>query len=102
MKKVFISVPMKGRTDSDIEMTRSEAMLKIREMYPNEQITIIDSFMKGMPVDANPVFYLSKSIGFLSKADIVAFCKGWDSARGCKIEHQIAEAYGYEIIELDI
>ena len=27
------------------------------------------------------------------------FCKGWESARGCKIEHEAAVAYGLDIIE---
>ncbi len=26
------------------------------------------------------------------------FCKGWESARGCRIEHATAQAYGLDII----
>jgi hypothetical protein len=25
-------------------------------------------------------------------------CKGWGNARGCKIEHEVAKAYGVDII----
>ena len=27
-----------------------------------------------------------------------SFCKGWENARGCRIEHEAAKAYGLEII----
>jgi hypothetical protein len=30
----------------------------------------------------------------MSKCDAVYFCNGWENARGCKIEHDIAIAYG--------
>lgn len=30
--------------------------------------------------------------------DAVHFMKGWEEARGCKLEHQTAEAYGIDII----
>ena len=32
-------------------------------------------------------------------ADIAYFAKGWDSARGCKIEHNCAVAYNIDVIE---
>lgn len=28
----------------------------------------------------------------------VYFCKGWENARGCRIEHDIAVAYGLEAL----
>ena len=31
-------------------------------------------------------------------ADCVYFAKGWEDARGCRIEHFVAAAYGAEIM----
>ena len=31
-------------------------------------------------------------------SEAVYFCKGWENARGCKLEHAVAEAYGLTII----
>lgn len=32
------------------------------------------------------------------KTEAAYFCKGWEKARGCRIEHEAAKAYGLEII----
>ena len=45
-----------------------------------------------------PLHFLSASIEVMSKCHAVYFCKGWENARGCKIEHEVAKAYGLEII----
>ena len=44
------------------------------------------------------IYYLAKSIEFIGKVDIVVFMKGWEKARGCRIEHQVAVEYGKEIV----
>lgn len=43
------------------------------------------------------IYYLSKSIAFIGKVDAVYFMKGWEKARGCKIEHQVAVEYEKQI-----
>ena len=48
-----------------------------------------------------PLFYLAKSIDAMSKVDAVIFMKGWENARGCKIEHEIAVRYNKFIKELE-
>lgn len=32
----------------------------------------------------------------MSEADIVFFCNGWQTARGCQIEHDCALEYGID------
>ena len=59
-----------------------------------EKVVVIDSFIQGAPVDAKPLWYLGKSLELLSTADIAYFAKGWEEARGCRIEHECAEEYG--------
>ena len=43
--------------------------------------------------------HLAKSLELLAGADVAYFCKGWEQARGCRIEHECARAYGIMIIE---
>ena len=38
------------------------------------------------------------SIAIMAKCNAVYFCRGWETARGCKIEHEIAKNYGLSII----
>ena len=44
------------------------------------------------------IYYLAKSLENMSLCDAVYFCKGWDDARGCSIEHSVAFAYGLDIL----
>ena len=101
MKKIFISQPMMGLTDEEILNKRQE-IRKNAEKVIKEPVELIDSFIEDYPGEINkhiPVFYLGKSIQFLSQADIAYFGGDWRNARGCKIENEIAKQYGIEIIE---
>lgn len=98
MKKIFISQPMKDKTDDEIKKTREIAIAKAKEAV-GEDIEVIDSFFEKAPADARPLWFLGKSLELLSTADIAYFAPGWNNARGCKIEHICAEEYGIKIIE---
>lgn len=86
MKKLFISQPMKGKSDEDILKERDRAIRKA-EAIVGEPIEVIDSFFQNAPADARPLWFLGKSLELLSTADVAYFAPGWDEARGCKIEH---------------
>lgn len=98
MKKLFISQPMKDKADDEILKEREKAIADARK-YLGEDVEVIDSFFKDAPHDAKPLWFLGKSLELLSTADIAYFTKGWDSARGCKIEHDCAVAYDINVIE---
>ena len=98
MKKLFISQPMHDKTDKEIEAERVKAIEEAKAVL-KEDVEVIDSFFKGAPVDARPLWFLGKSIELLSQADIVYFAKDWDKYRGCKIEHMCAIEYDLNIIE---
>ena len=93
MTKIFISQPMNGKTTEEIEDKRHHIIDKLRE---NECVEIIDSFFKNAPHDAKPLWYLGESIKLMSEADVVFFCNGWQTARGCQIEHDCALEYGID------
>lgn len=96
--KAFISQPMKDKTDEEIKAERAKAINSLKEKF-GEDVEIIDSFFEGAPVDAKPLWFLAKSLELLSTADVAYFCKGWETARGCKIENTCAIEYGIEVIE---
>ena len=101
MKKLFISQPMRGLTDEEILKAREKIRVRA-EMVMGEPLELIDSFLADYPGEINkhvPVWYLGKSIQLLSQADIAYFGGDWRNARGCKIEHEIADKYGIKIIE---
>ena len=95
--KYFISQPMNGKTDEEINAKRKEVETAILEQEPDAEI--LDSFFEGAPHDAKPLWFLGKSLEILSNADIAYFCEGWENARGCKLENECALAYGITVIE---
>lgn len=98
MKKLFISQPMRGKTDEEILRERNEAIAITKDIM-DDDIEVIDSFFQNAPAEAKPLWFLGKSIELLSSADVVYFCDGWSNARGCRIEHECAKEYGINIIE---
>lgn len=98
MKKLFISQPMRGKKDEEILAERKKA-IESAERNLGEPVEVIDSFFQNAPADARPLWFLGKSLELLSTADIAYFAKGWEDARGCRIENQCAIEYGIEVIE---
>ena len=97
MKVLFISQPMNGKSDEEILKEREQAIAKVKEVV-GEDVEVLETFFDDFSVDAKPLEYLARSIEFLAKADIAYFAPGWETARGCKIEHDCARAYGIDIL----
>ena len=97
MKKLFISQPMRGKTDEEILKEREIAIEKVKNVL-GEDVEVLETFFDDFSVDAKPLEYLARSIQFLAKADAAYFVDGWENARGCKIEHECALEYGIRII----
>lgn len=92
--KVFISQPMRGLAEHKIKLNREKAIENIKRLY-GDDVEIIDNYFNG---DENSLFKLGESIELLSTADIIYLCKGWNKARGCKIEYMCASDYDIKII----
>lgn len=97
MKKLFVSQPMKDKTDNEILAERKKAIKKAEEKI-GEPIEVIDSFFQSAPADARPLWFLGKSLELLSTADVAYFADGWTEARGYRVEHLCAVEYGIDII----
>lgn len=100
MKRLFISQPMNGKTEEEILAVREKAIASAKRNI-GEDVEVIDSYFDDYNPEKGcvPLKYLSKSLELLADADVAYFAKGWEEARGCRIENQCAIAYGIEVIE---
>ena len=95
MKKLFVSVPMQGRTEEEIRASIAK-MKTIAEAYEGEKLELIDTYMTEEPsMDCNKsLWYLSKSLEKLAITDIFIGIEDVFHWRGCKIETDAAKLYG--------
>lgn len=95
---LFISQPMRGKTEDEILAIRNAAIEDAKKVF-GDDLTVIDSFFSDADLDsAPPMAFLAKSIECLSRADAAYFCEGWQDARGCVIEYECATKYGLKVI----
>lgn len=95
MKKLFVSVPMKGRTEEEIKAS-IQKMKKIAEIYEGEELELIDSYIEDNPPkdSKEAVWYLGESLKKLAQADVfIGIDDSWDW-NGCQIETDVAQRYG--------
>ena len=102
--KAMLSQPMAGKTDEEIIATREKAIAALRDKgYEVVNTLFTDDWyskeaMESRGVVHIPLCFLAKSLENISLCNAAYFCKGWENARGCKIEHDAAVAYGLDII----
>lgn len=99
---IMISQPMKDFSREKIIEIREKAIDTL-EAFGYD---VIDTFFTDNSIITDdtkhtPVAYLAKSLDVMSKCDAVYFVKGWETAKGCKIEHEIAKTYGLAVIYED-
>lgn len=104
MMKAMLSQPMAGKSEKEIEATREKA-IKALEAKGYEIINTLftDEWyskekMEERGVVQIPLCFLAKSLENMSLCHAAYFCKGWEQARGCRIEHDAAVAYGLDIL----
>lgn len=104
MMKAMLSQPMAGKTDAEIIETRNKAIAALQEKgYKIVNTLFTDEWysqekMQERGVVKIPLCFLAKSLENMSLCHAAYFCKGWENARGCRIEHDAAVAYGLDII----
>ncbi len=94
--RIMISQPMGGKTNEEIREERE----KIVRRMEKDNFEVIDTIIsENAPKGCNEgIYYLAKSIEFMSKADVVYFMKGWETAKGCRIENQVCQDYGKQTL----
>lgn len=103
-KRAMISQPMAGKTDEEIKATREKAIAALKEKgYEIINTLFTDEWynsekMRERGVVQIPLCSLATSLTNMSLCHAAYFCKGWENARGCHIEHDAAVAHGLDII----
>ena len=97
MTKVFVSQPMKDKTEQEILEERANIFQIAKDSFPDAEL--IDSYFDDYEPSTGNVGlkYLAKSLELLADADVAYFAPGWDNARGCRIENECAIEYGIEV-----
>lgn len=103
-KKVMLSQPMNGKTNEEIVETKERAIKTLEEKgYEVINTYFADEYYNEENIKARgfkntPIYFLSKSLGSMAMCDAMYFCKGWENAKGCRVEHEVAKEYGMEIM----
>lgn len=112
MKKLFISVPMKGRTKENIKNS-IDKMHKLAELMFNEELEVVNSYFEDYPTildrdietvkdildytvpehTNSSIWYLGESIKLIAQADYFIGIYS-DYYTGCDIEASVARRYG--------
>lgn len=103
-KKAMLSQPMAGKSDAEIVATREKAIRELESrgyeivntLFTDEWYSQENMMKRG--VVQVPLCFLAKSLENMSLCHAAYFCKGWENARGCRIEHAAAHTYGLDII----
>ena len=102
--KAMLSQPMAGKTDAEIIATREKAINALKEKgYEIVNTLFTDEWyskekMEERGVVQIPLCFLAKSLENMSLCHAAYFCKGLENARGCRLEHDAAVAYGLDVI----
>ena len=102
--KAMISQPMASKTEDEITEDRDRAIAYLESQgYEVINTRFTDEWyskenMEKRGVVNIPLCFMAKSLEHMCLVDVVYFVKGWENARGCRIEHEAAKAYGMTII----
>lgn len=103
-RRAMLSQPMHGLSEDEIAKTRERAVAALHERgYAVVNTLFTDDWysadaMERRGVAQIPLCFLARSLENMSKCHAAYFCAGWENARGCRIEHEAAKAYGLKII----
>lgn len=102
--KAMLSQPMANLSEAEIIATRERAIKVLRSKgYDIVNTLFTDEWYSSAAMQKRgvvniPLCFLAKSLENMSLCDAAYFCKGWEKARGCQIEHEAATKYGLTII----
>lgn len=99
MQLIYISQPMKGRTDDDILEERTLILRKLQKKL-NDDVSALDNMYESrLKINKHPLWFVGESLKKMAIADYVVFCDGWENERECWIEHVCAEKFRKSILE---
>lgn len=100
MKRIFVSLPMRGRSELGIEQERHMIEEWCRRQWIHDELLFVPP-LTYIQANTNPIVYnLGLSIQHMGLADMVVFSPDWRKAAGCRVEHHVCEDYGIHYLEL--
>lgn len=106
--KVFLCLPMSGRTEeeilTEIDEMKEASIHYFQDKHPDCEIVYMTNYVSEAEEESNnPVFLLGRGImTLMAQCDVCLFSKNWKDSKGCKIEHDIAEAYDIKILDMGV
>lgn len=107
-KLVFVSVPMNGKSNEEIEQELQKARnfyMMITKKNPKD-VAFIDNYDFGKKDERyenetyknSRLCYLGRAIKRLALCDEAVFGPGWMNAKGCVCEHKICATYDIPMV----
>lgn len=94
MRVAMISQPMRDKTEEEIRAVRDEARQKLEGMGYAVINTYYSKHIMRCYSGNVALYCLGQSLMDMACCEAVYFCRGWEDARGCRIEHEAAKGYG--------
>lgn len=93
--KVMISQPMAGKTTEQIRAERQIIVDGLKKLGHE----VVDTIITDVPPESSnkALWYLGGALQIMAYCDAVLFMRGWDTARGCRIEHAAALEYDLQL-----
>lgn len=99
---VFISLPMSGLSDEEIQnnLSKARAYYLIHNEMDIRDVAFVDNFnadeitaMWGTKPEYKSIRRLGYALCRMSSCDEVLFYPGWEKARGCRVERKVCHEY---------
>ena len=98
MKRIFLSLGFRGRSEKDIMKDIYKAEEIITLSYPDEDIEFVHNYDY---VGNNSVECLGEAIKKMSTCDEVYFINNWVDHKGCRIENKVCILYAIPYKEIN-
>ena len=89
MKKVFISIPVSGKKQSEVDKMQNYVLNRVSASI-GEPVILLSAWND---YETRPLEYISDCIKRLASADYAVFADEWQDCRTCVIERMCAEEY---------
>lgn len=108
MKRIFLSLPMHGKSDEEILNTIEFMKKRVRAYYNGEEIVFVDNFIittdeafECASCKHSRLAFLSKALTKLANCDVIAILSNEDVDQGkhpgVLVESMCAKYYGIDI-----
>jgi len=110
MKKVFVSVPMTGKSFYEVQHLIDEAIQEylIKDIHGDLRLYdeakrntkfvhnndgTIEKYIDASNAKIPNLVYLGVAINRMANCDDVIFARGWENAKGCQVEKLVYDLY---------